>query len=70
MIPKVGMRFISEQEAYEFYNAYAWEIGFSVRKTGFHYLGDSLTIKTRTFCCFRQGTQFHFHYNVYLLVFI
>jgi zinc finger SWIM domain-containing protein 3 len=70
MIPKIGMRFISEQEAYGFYNAYAGEIGFSVRKSGCHYVGDSLIIKTRTFCCFRQGNEFHFHYNSFSTTFI
>lgn len=29
--PCKGMEFNSEQEAYQFYNAYSWEIGFGIR---------------------------------------
>lgn len=32
-IPKVGMTFESEDQAYEFYNYYAGKIGFSIRKS-------------------------------------
>ncbi|XAR51953.1 hypothetical protein NMG60_11006765 [Bertholletia excelsa] len=31
-VPKLGMGFDSEENAYEFYNAYAAQVGFSVRK--------------------------------------
>jgi hypothetical protein len=30
MVPNIGIKFNSEQEVYEFYNAYAREIGFSM----------------------------------------
>ena len=30
-IPKVGMEFEMENEAYAFYNSYAYKVGFSVR---------------------------------------
>ena len=30
--PKVGMRFNNEEDAYDFYNAYARSVGFSIRK--------------------------------------
>jgi zinc finger SWIM domain-containing protein 3 len=30
MVPKVGMRFNVEQHAYDFYNAYAGKLGFSI----------------------------------------
>ena len=29
--PKIGTEFDSLDEAYEFYNVYSWEIGFSIR---------------------------------------
>ncbi|PON44126.1 FHY3/FAR1 family [Trema orientale] len=32
LVPQVGMRFSSEEEAYNFYKTYAKEIGFTVRK--------------------------------------
>ena len=32
-VPKVGMAFKSEEDAYEFYNEYAGKIGFSIRKS-------------------------------------
>lgn len=31
--PKVGMTFESEEKAYEMYNTYAGQVGFSVRKS-------------------------------------
>ncbi|KAM0864999.1 hypothetical protein ACQ4PT_043567 [Festuca glaucescens] len=33
LVPKVGMAFKSEEDAYEFYNEYAGKIGFSIRKS-------------------------------------
>uniref|UniRef100_I1Q6T4 FAR1 domain-containing protein n=1 Tax=Oryza glaberrima TaxID=4538 RepID=I1Q6T4_ORYGL len=57
MTPKVGMKFNSEQEAYDFYNAYASEIGFSIRRSSYHYMGNTKIIKNRTFCCSREGTR-------------
>ena len=30
LIPKVGMKFQIEDEAYDFYNAYAYKVGFSI----------------------------------------
>ena len=33
LVPKVGMAFKSEEDAYEFYNDYAGKIGFSIRKS-------------------------------------
>jgi zinc finger SWIM domain-containing protein 3 len=58
MTPKVGMKFNSEQEAYDFYNAYASEIGFSIRRSSYHYMGNTKIIKNRTFCCSREGIFF------------
>ncbi|KAM0894334.1 hypothetical protein ACQ4PT_024510 [Festuca glaucescens] len=33
LVPKIGMAFKSEEDAYEFYNEYAGKIGFSIRKS-------------------------------------
>ena len=33
IVPKVGMIFKSEEDAYEYYNEYAGNIGFSIRKS-------------------------------------
>jgi len=33
IIPEVGMTFESEVKAYEMYNAYAGNVGFSIRKS-------------------------------------
>ncbi|CAO2152918.1 unnamed protein product, partial [Urochloa humidicola] len=50
-IPKVGMKFNTEQEAYDYYNAYAREKGFSIRRSSSHNVKNTNTIKNRTFCC-------------------
>ncbi|XP_062103484.1 protein FAR1-RELATED SEQUENCE 5-like [Humulus lupulus] len=54
-IPKVGMEFNTEEEAYNFYNAYAYKIGFSIRRSKMHkdFL-DGLIID-RIFCCSCEG---------------
>nr|ABA92085.1 transposon protein, putative, unclassified [Oryza sativa Japonica Group] len=57
--PIIGMKFNSEQEAYDFYNAYARDMGFSIRRSSYHYVKDSTIIKNRTFCCSRAGTRGH-----------
>lgn len=56
-VPKVGMDFLSEEEGYSFYNNYAEDIGFSVRKGSKHYVKNTSTIQQRTFFCSRQGTD-------------
>jgi zinc finger SWIM domain-containing protein 3 len=33
IVPKVGISFASESDAYEMYNTYAGMIGFSIRKS-------------------------------------
>ena len=40
IIPEVGMTFESEVKAYEMYNAYAGNVGFSVRKSQTRHRGD------------------------------
>jgi zinc finger SWIM domain-containing protein 3 len=55
MIPKIGMKFNSEQDTYDFYNAYASNMGFSIQRNDCHYVGTSSTLKTREFTCSRAG---------------
>lgn len=54
-VPTVGMDFLSEEEAYSFYNQYAEDIGFSVRRGSKHNVKNTNTIQQRTFFCSRQG---------------
>lgn len=54
-IPEVGMEFPSEKEAFEFYNKYAKEIGFSVRKSSGHRDKVNGSWLDRTFCCSCEG---------------
>ncbi|KAG8365107.1 hypothetical protein BUALT_Bualt18G0069900 [Buddleja alternifolia] len=53
-IPKIGMEFESENEAYNFYNEYARLAGFGIRR---HYVHtDNMgNIVDRIFCCACQG---------------
>ncbi|KAL2484592.1 Protein FAR1-RELATED SEQUENCE [Abeliophyllum distichum] len=32
MVPTVGMKFLSDEEAFEFYRAYAYKVGFPVKR--------------------------------------
>ncbi|KAL6563674.1 hypothetical protein OROGR_002633 [Orobanche gracilis] len=52
-IPEEGMEFDTEEEAYNFYNAYAASMGFSIRRTGKK--GDPIVY--RKFCCSAQGLR-------------
>jgi zinc finger SWIM domain-containing protein 3 len=55
-VPKLGMQFLSEEEAYSFYNKYAETIGFSIRRSSGHKMKNSSTMQQRTgFTCSRQG---------------
>ncbi|KAM0846990.1 hypothetical protein ACQ4PT_055318 [Festuca glaucescens] len=54
-VPKVGMQFLSEEEAYSFYNKYAETIGFSITRSSGHKMKNSSTMQQRTFTCSRQG---------------
>uniref|UniRef100_A0A8I6YF68 Protein FAR1-RELATED SEQUENCE n=1 Tax=Hordeum vulgare subsp. vulgare TaxID=112509 RepID=A0A8I6YF68_HORVV len=49
------MKFLSEEEAYLFYNKYAKTIGFSIRRSSGHKVMNSSTMQQRTFTCSRQG---------------
>jgi zinc finger SWIM domain-containing protein 3 len=60
-VPKLGMTFLSEEEAYSFYNKYAETIGFSIRRSSGHKMKNSSTMQQRTFTCSRQGIGYmHF----------
>ncbi|KAK0574482.1 hypothetical protein LWI29_024321 [Acer saccharum] len=54
LILKVGMKFQTEDEAYDFYNAYAYRVGFSIRKSK-GYKGKDGTMINRIFCCSCEG---------------
>ncbi|KAL0291027.1 UNVERIFIED_CONTAM: protein FAR1-RELATED SEQUENCE 5 [Sesamum angustifolium] len=55
-IPKIGMEFDSEEEAYNFYNEYAKVIEFGIRKHSMH-KDASGRIIDRIFCCACQGRR-------------
>ncbi|KAJ3669303.1 hypothetical protein LUZ60_011253 [Juncus effusus] len=56
IIPKEGMIFHSEQEAYNFYNSYARKRGFSVRKGHLSRRKDG-SIQNRHYVCSNEGTR-------------
>ncbi|PSS16368.1 Protein FAR1-RELATED SEQUENCE like [Actinidia chinensis var. chinensis] len=50
------MKFKTKEEAYEFYNAYAYKVGFSVRRSK-EYKDKSGMLVTRIFCCSCEGKR-------------
>ena len=56
IIPKVGMNFESEDKAYEMYNTYAGQVGFSIRKSQIKRRIDK-TISQKHMVCSSQGHQ-------------
>ncbi|XP_010276948.1 PREDICTED: protein FAR1-RELATED SEQUENCE 5-like isoform X2 [Nelumbo nucifera] len=56
-IPKVGMVFKTEDEAYDFYNRYAGKMGFSARKANRTLCNYTRETRFRKFCCFREGKR-------------
>ncbi|CAA0824518.1 Protein FAR1-RELATED SEQUENCE 5 [Striga hermonthica] len=54
-VPKLGMGFESEDLAYEFYNAYAGRLGFSVRKDYVNRSKRDGAVASRRYTCFREG---------------
>ena len=52
--PEIGMKFKNEDIAYEFYNAYARHVGFSVRKF-WHDKSSTNVIRTKKFVCSKAG---------------
>ncbi|XP_060973319.1 protein FAR1-RELATED SEQUENCE 5-like isoform X2 [Cannabis sativa] len=55
VIPKVGMEFETEEEAYDFYNSYAYKVGFSIRKSKGQKDNKNGRMIDRIFCCSCQG---------------
>ncbi|KAF6133985.1 hypothetical protein GIB67_040749 [Kingdonia uniflora] len=53
-VPFVGMIFESETESYDYYNAYARSMGFSIRKSKMVTRRDK-TITRRILCCSKEG---------------
>lgn len=54
-VPKLGMGFDSEDHAYEFYNAYAGRLGFSIRKDYVNRSKIDGAVASRRYTCFREG---------------
>ncbi|KAM2667987.1 hypothetical protein EV2_019613 [Malus domestica] len=54
LVPVLGMEFETEEDAFEFYNAYAYTVGFSVRKSKAHKNEDD-KLMDRLFVCSSEG---------------
>ncbi|XP_042422082.1 protein FAR1-RELATED SEQUENCE 5-like [Zingiber officinale] len=55
-IPQIGLEFEIEEDAYQFYLAYAKKVGFGVRKGRIH-KDESGKLLDRVFCCCAQGKR-------------
>lgn len=53
-LPEVGMAFDTEKEAYDFYNSYARNVGFSIRKSHSKSRADG-TLCSKYFVCSNEG---------------
>ncbi|XP_027067800.1 protein FAR1-RELATED SEQUENCE 5-like [Coffea arabica] len=56
LIPKMGMEFESEEDAYNFYLAYAKEVGFGIKRSSFHKDSNG-KLMDRVFCCSAEGKR-------------
>ncbi|KAI5667808.1 hypothetical protein M9H77_17661 [Catharanthus roseus] len=56
VIPKVGMNFSNEEDAYEFYKAYTKEDGFGIQRSLSHKDNEG-RILDRIFCCSSEGKR-------------
>ncbi|CDP17275.1 unnamed protein product [Coffea canephora] len=56
LIPKMGMEFESEEDAYNFYLAYAKEVGFGIKRSSFHKDSNG-KLMDRVFCCSAKGKR-------------
>ncbi|XP_059668919.1 protein FAR1-RELATED SEQUENCE 5-like [Cornus florida] len=55
--PRFKMEFDTEQEAYEFYNAYGGRVGFSIRREYFNNSHKTGKLLTRLFTCCKEGVR-------------
>ncbi|XP_028051864.1 uncharacterized protein LOC114256412 [Camellia sinensis] len=55
--PKVGMPFDFEQAAYDFYNTYGGNVGFSSRKAYANRNKHTKEITSRTFVCYKERSR-------------
>jgi hypothetical protein len=53
--PMLGMEFTSEDDARNFYNAYAKQTGFSIRVNSYYRSKKDNSIISREFCCSKEG---------------
>ena len=53
----VGMIAMSEEEAFQIYNDYAYRMGFSVRCNNIRYRAGGKEISIRQFCCWKEGNK-------------
>jgi hypothetical protein len=53
--PKLGIEFGSEQEAYDFYNEYGRNYGFSIRKDCSNKRNVDNLVTSRKFVCCKEG---------------
>lgn len=54
-LPREGMEFDSEQDAYEFYTQYGWKTGFSIRREYGNRSRKTDQITSRKFTCSKEG---------------
>ena len=53
--PKLGIEFDSKQEAYDFYNEYGQNFGFSIRKEWYNKRKIDGVVTSRKFACCKEG---------------
>ncbi|OMO68598.1 hypothetical protein COLO4_29562 [Corchorus olitorius] len=56
-IPRVGIEFVSEEEAYNFYNEYGRRYGFSIRKERGNWNKKTRQLTSRLFVCSKEGIR-------------
>ncbi|CAD6204525.1 unnamed protein product [Miscanthus lutarioriparius] len=61
LVPRVGMAFTSEEDAYRFYNAYARKVGFSIEKCHTKQRADG-TLSSKYFVCSNEGGAENVHF--------
>ncbi|KAG5548919.1 hypothetical protein RHGRI_014325 [Rhododendron griersonianum] len=52
---KIGMKVNSDKEAYDMYNGYAFDMGFSIRRDDLSYKRGTKEVIRRTFVCSKEG---------------